>query len=316
MEENIRWNAESWKQRFQHAAKTRNHYELHALRIEVYRNTLDIVRNGQYETSQGERVSLDNTDALISGSRFYDQELLMSINDSERYLTHVEVVNNDCLAVAQALSIGADAVCVLNLANRRNPGGGVISGCGAQEEYLFRCSDYYRSLYQFAHYAEQYGLPLSEKYRYPMDRNFGGVFSPGVTIFRGCEEKGYPLLAQPWKVNMIAVAGMNRPELEYTNDESRVASYLVPGVKNKMRTIFRIARENNQKTLVLGALGCGAFRNPPRHTAEMFREVMEEPEFSGAFKHICFAIKEDHNSRGAGNYAPFAEVFQNFNLCK
>ena len=45
----------------------------------------------------------------------------------------------------------------------------------------------------------------------------------------------------------------------------------------------------------------------------MFREVMEEPEFSGVFKHICFAIKEDHNSRGAGNYAPFAEVFSGFN---
>lgn len=87
-------------------------------------------------------------------------------------------------------------------------------------------------------------------------------------------------------------------------------------MKNKIRTIFRIAYENNQKALVVGALGCGAFRNPPKHTAELFREVMAEPEFSGAFKHICFAIKEDHNFRGAGNYAPFAEVFQNFNLCK
>lgn len=316
MEANTKWDAESWKIRFQHAAKTKNHHELHALRIEVYRNTLEIVRRGQYETSQGVRISLDNAEALIAGSRFYTQELSSATSISRQYSTHVEVVNADCLAVARELTSNFADVCVLNLANRRNPGGGVISGCGAQEEYLFRCSDYYRSLYQFAHYAEQYGLPLSEKYRYPMDRNFGGIFSPGVTIFRGGEEKGYPLLEMPWKVNMIAVAGMNRPALEYINDEPRVASYLVPGVKNKMRTIFRIARENNQKTLVLGALGCGAFRNPPRHTAEMFREVMEEPEFSGAFKHICFAIKEDHNSRGKGNYAPFAEVFQNFNLCK
>ena len=313
MKENIQWDAESWMQRFQQAAKTKNYHELHALRIEVYRNTLDIVRCGQYETSDGTRVLLDNAETLITGSRFYTPELSETINGLGQFVTHVEVVNADCLAIARSLTSEYDDVCVLNLANRRNPGGGVISGCGAQEEYLFRCSDYYRSLYQFAHYAEQYGLPLSAKYRYPMDRNFGGIFSPGVTIFRDSEEKGYPLLLQPWKVNMIAVAGMNRPALEYINDEPRVASYLVSGVKNKMRTIFRIARENNQKTLVLGALGCGAFRNPPRHTAEMFREVMEEPEFSGAFKHICFAIKEDHNSRGAGNYAPFAEVFSGFN---
>ena len=143
-----------------------------------------------------------------------------------------------------------------------------------------------------------------------MDRNYGGVFSSGVTVFRDVEEKGYPLLELPWRVNMIAVAAINRPELEYVNEEPRIAHHLVSAVKNKMRTIFRIARENKQKVLVLGALGCGAFRNPPKHTAELFREVMQEPEFCGVFSHIFFAIKEDHNSRGAGNYAPFAEVFK------
>ena len=314
MKGTLTWDAESWRGRFQSAVRKRDYQELHALRIEVYRNTLEIVQTGQYETSDACCVSLNNAETLITGSRFYNREISEDRDSSGQYDTSVKVVNADCLVVARELITEFADVCVLNLANRRNPGGGVISGCGAQEEYLFRCSDYYRSLYQFAHYAEQYGLSPSKKYKYPMDCNFGGIFSPGVTIFRGGEEEGYPLLPQPWKVNMIAVAGMNRPALEYTKDEPRVASYLVPGVKNKMRTIFRIARENNQEVLVLGALGCGAFRNPPEHTAELFREVMEEPEFRGTFRHICFAIKEDHNSRGKGNYAPFAKEFQNFNL--
>ena len=259
-------------------------------------------------TESGECVTLENSDILTTAARFYEQELQPDYSKTNRFETQVEVVKRDCLAVAKELVERESGVCVLNLASRRNPGGGVIKGCGAQEEYLFRCSDYFRSLYQFADYAHMYGLQAAQ-YRYPMDRNYGGIFSPNVTIFRGCEEDGYPLLKHPWRVNMIAVAALNRPELEYINGEERVARHLIGAVKNKIRTVLRIARDNNQTTLVLGALGCGAFRNPPKHTAELFKEVMLESEFCGVFKRICFAIKEDHNSRGKGNFAPFLEVF-------
>lgn len=78
----ITWDEESWKIRFQHAAKAKNHHELHALRIEVYRNTLEIVRRGQYESSQGVQISLDNAESLIADSRFYTQELSPTISTS------------------------------------------------------------------------------------------------------------------------------------------------------------------------------------------------------------------------------------------
>ena len=308
MNEKLTWNAEAWVNDFRAAALTRDYYNLHALRIAVYERTIEIVNAGGYVSEAGEYVALPSTDAMVAGSRFYAQELPGDLSKTGRYETQVEVVENDCLLVVRELVKDDPQTCVLNMANRQNPGGGVMQGCGAQEEYLFRCSNYFRSLYQFAWYANQYGLTPSAQ-QYPMDRNFGGIFTPSVTIFRDCEEKGYPLLAQPWQVNMIAVAAMNRPPLEVVDGEERVVAHLVPAAKNKMRTIFRIARDNNQTTLVLGAIGCGAFRNPPAHTAELFREVLEDPEFAGVFKRVCFAIKEDHNSRGAGNYKPFAKVF-------
>ena len=304
------WDADAWTRVFKQAIENQDYFQLHDLRIRVYSNTLDVVECERYVTSSGMLVELPKDDSILSSTRFYERELPQDFSVCGQYATRVEVVNGDCLAVARALVEAGEDVCVLNLANRQNPGGGVLGGCGAQEEYLFRCSDYFRSLYQFADYASTYGLPVSAVHSYPMDRNYGGVFSSGVTVFRDVEEKGYPLLELPWRVNMIAVAAINRPELEYVNEEPRVAHHLVSAVKNKMRTIFRIARENKQKVLVLGALGCGAFRNPPKHTAELFREVMQEPEFCGVFSHIFFAIKEDHNSRGVGNYAPFAEVFK------
>lgn len=275
----------------------------------MYENTLSAVNRGGYVAASGECVALLNSETTISNTRFYQQELSADYGKANRYETIVEVENSDCLVVAKKLVEQESGVCVLNMANRRNPGGGVLSGCGVQEEYLFRCSDYFRSLYQFADYAPMYGLQAAQD-GYPMDCNFGGIFSPDVTIFRGGEQDGYPLLSQPWMVNMIAVAAINRPELEYIDGEERVVAHLIPSVKNKIRTVLRIARDNNQTTLVLGALGCGAFRNPPKHTAELFQEVMQEPEFCGVFKRICFAIKEDHNSRGRGNYAPFKDVFE------
>lgn len=63
-----------------------------------------------------------------------------------------------------------------------------------------------------------------------------------------------------------------------------------------MRTILRIAMEHGNEALVLGAMGCGAFANPPREIARLFHEVLMEKEFERQFKEIVFAILEDRNS--------------------
>jgi uncharacterized protein (TIGR02452 family) len=202
---------------------------------------------------------------------------------------------------------------VLNLASRRNPGGGVVTGAGAQEEYLFRCSNYFRSLYQFAHYADLYNLEFREE-RYPLDRNFGGIYSPGVTIFKGKEKDGYPRLEKPWDASFIAVAAINSPPLIKDRDGIYwLSDEAVKEVKNKIRTIFRIAIINGHTQLVLGAFGCGAFKNPPHHIAKLFHEVLDEEEFFSSFTHIVFSITDNHNSykwfNPKGNFIPFKEEF-------
>jgi uncharacterized protein (TIGR02452 family) len=80
-----------------------------------------------------------------------------------------------------------------------------------------------------------------------------------------------------------------------------------------MRTIARIAGKYDHDALVLGAFGCGAFRNPPDDIAALFHEVFEEGEFAGRFRVVVFAIIDDNNSRHAhnpqGNVLPFQAVF-------
>lgn len=45
-----------------------------------------------------------------------------------------------------------------------------------------------------------------------------------------------------------------------------------------------------ETTLILGALGCGAFGNPPKIMAEIFHSVLNEPEFKGLFESVASPI--------------------------
>ena len=298
----LTWDAESWLEKFHMEGA-----DYHALRCEVWENTRAIVEDKGYILPDGNSVLLTDEKRY---SQFYYKPFFAffgRINTPPE----ITVTAEDCLNAAHKWINDGLEVSVLNMASRRNPGGGVTSGAGAQEEYLFRCSDYYKFLYRYAHYAEQYGVTLSH-YQYPLDRNFGGIFSKGVTIFRENEETGYRLTDKPWKVNMIAVAGMNSPRLVIENGEERIAPELVEGVKNKIRTIFRIACDQGQKNLVLGAIGCGAFHNPPKHVAELFRDVLCEHEFFDAFQKICFAVKTSHTSKGDTNFSAFKDILDGF----
>ena len=193
---------------------------------------------------------------------------------------------------------------MLNMASGSNPGGGVINGAGAQEEYLFRCTDYYRFLFQYAKDSspQEYGITPNPNHRYPLDNNFGGIYSPKVTVFRAPEKDGYDLIFRPWWVNIIAVPAVNLKHHKMSEEEYTTT------MLNKIRTIFRIAYVNGERSLVLGAFGCGAFGNNPYIVAALFKQVLNEQEFHGAFNEVFFAITEDHNSQGH-NFKAFAEVF-------
>ena len=285
------------------------YYQVKELRIKEFRNTIDIVNKGRYVTEDGTYYSFPDDSDMMCKTVFYEREICLpeAVQGCEQ--TIVEVQNIDCLYAGAQLKEQGYNPAVLNMASRRNPGGGVVTGAGAQEETLFRRTNLFRSLYQFAPFAGMYGIKTSH-YQYPLDRNFGGVYTPEAIYFRESEQKGYALLDNPVSLSFITVAGMNRPDL---TAEGMIADHHVEPIKNKIRTIFRIGLAHGHDSLVLGALGCGAFRNPPRHVARLFHEVMDELEFKNKYRCIVFAILDDHNAHQShnpeGNYKPFADEF-------
>lgn len=285
------------------------YYQVKELRAKEFRNTVEIVNQGHYVSESGKEYVFHDDSNMMCNTMFYEREIHMVDFPQCDETTIVEVQNIDCLYAGVQLKEQGYNPAVLNMASRRNPGGGVTTGAGAQEETLFRRTNLFRSLYQFAPYAEQYGIKPSH-HQYPLDRNFGGVYTPNAIYFRESEQKGYALLEEPVSLSFITVAGMNRPDL---TDDGYIAPYNVEPIKNKIRTIFRMGLVHGHDSLVLGALGCGAFRNPPRHVARLFHEVMDEPEFNNKYRRIVFAILDDHNTHQKhnpeGNFKPFVEEF-------
>ncbi|OCL01679.1 hypothetical protein AOQ84DRAFT_357767 [Glonium stellatum] len=188
-------------------------------------------------------------------------------------------------------------VAVLNLASERHPGGGWLNGALAQEEAL--C--YRSSLY----------LTLKDDF-YPIPP-LSGVYSPTVIIIRDALSRGHGLLCDetPAKdlpvTSVITVAAQRRPRLSrnmmYRHDSDRQL------MKEKIRLVLRMAARNGHTKLVLGALGCGAFGNPPKDVAQCFLEVFHEKEFEGGWwENVTFAVLDNvrhGGEEGNGNFGIF-----------
>ena len=279
------------------------------LRVKEFQNTVGLVNQRHYTTETGKVYHFPSDDEMMRRTVFYEQEFLLHETPQSDQPTIVEVQNIDCLYAGARLKEQGYHPVILNMASRQRPGGGVATGAGAQEETLFRRTNLFRSLFQFAPLAIQYGITPS-RHHYPLDKNFGGIYTPDAIYFRENEQKGYALLDEPLTLSFITVAGLNRPDL---TEDGMIADHHVEPLKNKIRTIFRIGLANGHDSLVLGALGCGAYHNPPRHVARLFHEVMDEPEFKNRYRKIIFAILDDHNAHKKhnpdGNFQPFADEF-------
>lgn len=301
-----------WVKQFKSSSQQRS--GLKEMRAEIFQQTIGLFKQNKY-VFDGNFINLD-TAATIHETYFFEEpRKLYPIKDS-KHKTQFSVIEADCIETAKLLKDAGYNVCMLNMANRQNPGGGVLNGAGAQEENIFRRSNLFQSLYQFADYAKEYAIQRDTKNSYPLDRNTGSIYSKRVFIVRGSENNGYCFLRYPFELSIVSVPAINRPQLEKLSDgKYYIADSLVEPAKEKIRTILRICGEFNHDCLVLSAFGCGAFQNPPHHVARLFNEVFFENEFRDLFRLVVFAIIDDHNAwhehNPEGNVLPFLREFDN-----
>ena len=82
-------------------------------------------------------------------------------------------------------------------------------------------------------------------------------------------------------------------------------------MKEKMRTVLRIATARQHPELCIGAFGVGfGFRNPAKQVACMWRELLfNDQEFQGAFSNIVFALEGTSSGSSAGTMSDL-DVFR------
>ena len=307
------WNSQIWLGGWYKASITRGGDAKRALLTKVFMHNLDIFRDGAYRTESDRVVTLPVSGAFVEQSEMFSTPIVLPC-DYKRTDIALEVLNVDCILALRDLVKQGYNPAVLNMASLYHPGGGVLQGSSAQEEELCRRSTLAISLYQFSLPGGRYG-DLADMVRvkrrterYPMDNTYGGIYSPDITFFRGTQDEGYVLLDEPFRAAVISVASLNyNPKHGHNQlDNGNIPESDKPVLKEKIRTILKIGALKGHDSLVLGALGCGAFCTPPAQMARLFHEVMDENEFQGRFRKIVFAIIDSPSSN---NFKPFSKEF-------
>jgi uncharacterized protein (TIGR02452 family) len=200
---------------------------------------------------------------------------------------HTAVTGEDTISAGQRLTLAHPQaqVALLNFASALHAGGGYIRGATAQEECLCRCSDLYRELQKFPAY---YAAHQSSDARYS-DRV---ILNEGITVFRDVHYQ----LTQPWQTHVITVAAPNQIPGPILNVDEIF--------RQRMAKLFRVLASRQYTHLVLGAWGCGAFRNDPQLVAESFRTVLAESPW---FQEVLFAVYDP--SPEQNNLRSFQQVF-------
>jgi len=261
-------------------------------RAKLAENTLTIIDYGAYVNFKGEVVDLsEEIKNAVNNSKLYSPEELEKINNevnevlinSEYKETEIKVTNETTLNAAKRLKQIEDyeKVACLNFASAKNPGGGFLNGSSAQEESLARSSALYPCIKQKKEMYDE-----NKKYDSALYLDYM-IYSPEVPVFR--EDSG-SLLDNPYKVSMITAPAVNAGVVrsrESKENENKIEKKM----KYRIEKILSIALINKNRALVLGAFGCGVFRNNPEDVADYFRKFVKEDErFNSYFDKIVFAV--------------------------
>jgi len=221
----------------------------------------------------------------ISYEVYFETEYKPKLENVESH-AKIIVENSDTLVSLAAMITSGLKPLVLNMASEYKPGGGVCKGSMAQEEELFRRSNYWWS--------------ISDK-PYPLVNK--AVLTKDVIVIKDTD---YGLLENTFVGDFIACPAIRRPNL---SDDDKYSNYDRKDMRKRIFNIFEIGVLNKNDSLLLGAFGCGAFRNPPVEVAKLFKEAIEY--YDGYFREIRFAVLD---TKGEGNYEIFRDMVMGANI--
>ncbi len=259
--------------------KNREREEKKQKNLALISETLDICEKGSYE-KYGRTVNLGLSPEEMKKARVFlpDEVKAMSGEETEGFTCEFSCENRDALSLAREKCAEYGSVLLLNLASAVRPGGGVRDGMGGQEEDLCRDSTLLMSLESddakpYYDYNNELNTRLASD---------AVIISPDVAVFR--DENG-ELCDEPFTVSVITCPA---PNIRFgfegkTEDEYRQILY------ERIEGILRCATGLGYKNIILGAFGCGAFKNDAALVSDYFYKALTGPAGQG-LAHADFAV--------------------------
>ena len=268
-------------------------------RKNIAQETLKIQQQGYYEYNGNHIDFADQQKSSEKGSFLLTPEqghqLVRELQPpKEGAFPAYRVVNQSTVQAIVELAREGYSPAVLNFASAKNPGGGFLGGAMAQEEALAASSGLYSTLL------------LHETY-YSVNRSCGtmmythhAIYSPDVVFFR---DGRFDLLERPVTASVLTLPAVNMGQVLLKGEDADRAKQVM---KDRMRLCLVIFAKQKDTHLILGAYGCGVFRNDPEEVAGWWKELLEVEGYGRFFREIVFAVM----TRSDKHINPFEERFR------
>ena len=166
---------------------------------------------------------------------------------------------------------------VLNFANSHSIGGAPFSA-GAQEESLCRCSTLLPCLEAMDEPFYQKHIRQYEAKEIGSMGNDDLIYTPDVVVFKTDERTDpiYPKMMEKsewFKVDVITSAAPELMNMNYTPKN------YVEIITSRVKKILDVAAKEKVEVLILGAWGCGAFKNDSKVVSNAFFTLLKNYNF-------------------------------------
>lgn len=232
----------------------------------------------------------------VRRTKIYDTSITC---DTDCINEDMEIIVEDLDTVSAGRKYcGQGKMALLNFASYNNPGGRFMNGSLAQEECLCHASCLYNVISQFVSDFYDWNNRHKNKSLY-LNR---ALYSPDI-IFRW-EEELFPC-------DVITCAAPNKSAAQCYHNVSDEEN--TEALRARIKFVLDIAKENQVKTLLLGAYGCGVFGQDAAEVAGIFKGYLNTSH--RCFEKVVFAIP------GGRNLKEFEHVFcksslQRFDNCR